>query len=303
MIEADIDRYGSLVRSSCLADYVELLALRGFRSTKAQLADMVEDRWGLKRQILQTPDDDPEESVETFTDGAFACILERNEILGDAYPFIVHNSHIETRTALDLHRSAYVTLLALTLAHAYQIETSVNVEYAFEEVVAESLTGVGFTVANVGKLSRENSNNFERTLDAVAGAVKIPMNANAATRRANAKDGGVDVLGHLDWGDRRMGRWTVLGQATCGASDTWDAKLAEPKPEMWRQMMSESTPPTRFLAVPHHIEERAYRYISENNCIALVDRPRLVPLVRESVGGLEAVVDKVLEEPVESNQV
>lgn len=303
MIEANIDLYGSLVRSSCLADYVELLALRGFRSTKAQLADMVEDRWGLKRQILQTPDDDPEESVETFTDAAFGCILERNEILGDAYPFIVYHSHIEVRADLNLHRSPYVALLALTLAHAYKIETSVNIEYAFEEIVAEGLAGVGFTVANIGKLSRENSYDFEKTLDAVAGTVKIPMNPNGATRRASANDGGVDVIGHLDWGDRRMGRWTVLGQATCGASDTWDAKLAEPKPETWRKMMSESTPPTRFLAVPHHIEERAYRYISESNCVALVDRPRLVPLVSASVGGLDTVVDKVLEEPVESNQV
>ena len=303
MIEADIDRYGKLVRRSYLADYMELLALRGLKSTVAQIGDMIEDRWGLKREIIITPDDDPEESVESYTEGAFACILERREVLGDAYPFIVRKSHIECKPELDIYASSYVALLALTLAHAYKIQAGVDVKQTFEEIVAEGLTGVGFTVANVGKLSRENSMDFIKTVQAVSSRINIRMDPSAATRRSNANDGGVDVIGHLDWGDGRSGRWTVLGQATCGISDTWESKLGEPKPEMWKKMMSESVAPTRFLAVPHHVEERAYRLISENNVLAVVDRSKLVPLVRVSIASLRTVVDMVMVEPIESNQV
>lgn len=303
MIEADIDRYGALVRPSYLADYMELLALRGLKSTIAQLGDMVEDRWGLKREIITTPDDDPGESVANYTEAAFACILERREILGDAYPFIVHESHIEAKPDLDIHASPYVALLALTLAHAYKIQADVDVKQAFEEIVAEGLAGVGFTVANVGRLSRENSMDFTKTVQAVSSHINVRMDPGAATRRANANDGGVDVVGHLDWGDGRSGRWTVLGQATCGTSDTWEAKLGEPKPEMWKKMMAESVSPTRFLAVPHHVDERAYRLICENNVLAVVDRSKLVPLVSASIDSLRSVVDMVMAEPIESNQV
>lgn len=303
MIEADIDRYGRLVRPSYLADYMELLALRGLKSTIAQIGDMIEDRWALKREIITIPEDDPEESVENYTHSAFMCLLERRYILGDAYPFIVHESHIEAKPGLDLKASPYVALLALTLAHAYNIQAGLDVKQAFEEIVAEGLAGVGFTVANVGRLSRENSMDFIKTVQAVSSHINIRMDPGAATRRANANDGGVDVVGHLDWGDARSGRWTVLGQATCGTSDTWEAKLGEPKPEMWKKMMAESVSPTRFLAVPHHLDERAYRYISENNALAVVDRSKLVPLVISSIRSLGRVVDMVMAEPIESNQV
>ncbi|WP_457972302.1 hypothetical protein [Arthrobacter sp. D1-17] len=303
MIEADIDRYGGLIRSSYLADYLEVLALRGKRCTFAQLADMVSDRWNLKQQILVTPDEDPEDEAVTFSDGAIACIRERKQILGSSYPFELSNSHIKLIDGYDLHNSSYVALLSITMAHAYKIDAAMNVEQTFEDVVADSLAGLGLAVGNVGALSRANSMNFERTIDALGAALNIKMNANAAVRRRHANDGGVDVVACLDWGDGRSGRWTLLGQATCGSSDTWQSKLAEPKPEMWKRIMSETSSPKCFLAVPHHVEESAYREISENTGHTVVDRPRLVPFVRSLPQGIGNVIQSVLDTPLQTSEV
>jgi len=303
MIEADIDRYGGLVRSSCLADYLELLAIRGMRCTFAQLTDMVADRWNLKQQLLQTPDEDPEEAAVTFSDGALACIRERKAILGNAYPFEIHSSHIEAITGLDSKSSPYVALLGITFAHAYRISSDINVEQVFEEIVADALVNLGMVVGNVGSLSRSNKMDFEKTIEALSKVVNIKMDPNAAVRRRSANDGGIDVLAHFGWDDSRSGRWTVLGQATCGSSDTWHSKLSEPKPEMWRKIMAESTLPQTFLAVPHHIEESAFREISENTGNAVVDRARLVPFIKVLPDGIAEMVDKVLEAPLQTSQV
>lgn len=298
MIEADIDRYGSLIRASYLADYMELLALKGMRSNFAHLKDKIEDRWGNKREILRRPDeggDDEEElqPVDAFLLDTEACLLERQEILGELYPFRISRNNVKFRSDIVPHHSSYIVLLALTIAHAYKIKVGEDLTQIFEDIVARVLETIGFRVANVGAISRNNSFDFEKTILEVSEAVNIRMDPNAAIRRSSANDAGVDVLGHLDWEDRRPGRWTVLGQATCAKSDSWYAKIAEPKPPTWKRIMGDNTSPLPFLAVPHHVEAKAFDYLNEGEEIAVIDRPKLVPRFDVSVLDFAKLIEQV----------
>ena len=107
MIEPDIDAYGSLARGAALADYLELLAINGERCTRAQLDDIIQDKyWTRKRrQMIVEPDDlnddgefDNEETeLAGYGNEAFDCLDERSDILGDSYPFVLSGMGVQPR--------------------------------------------------------------------------------------------------------------------------------------------------------------------------------------------------------------
>lgn len=303
-IEADIDRYGTLARASYLADYLELLALTGIRCTFPQLAEMIADRFGLKREILLLPEEDPEDedTAAAFIDQARECILERGDILGAAYPFEIDDIELRISGGADPDESVYVALLCVTLVHAYSLDAGLNVEEVFEALVAEALTNLELVVGNVGETSRQNAGNFVRTLDALASSMDLPLDPSAAPRRRRANDAGADILAFSSWGDHRTGRWSAIGQVTCGDSDSWVGKLFEPKPLQWVKFLAETTEPRCFLAVPHHVNERPFRELSANSGRTVIDRLRLAKLLDPLPGVLRDIIACVRASSVQGSE-
>lgn len=315
-IQPTIDAYGRYARASNLADYLELLALQGAQLSRSALADLVSDRsWIAKLDELfegghLEPRGDFEEPIEGEDEGTgenpgatqagrvFDVLDERSELLGDLYPFVVEDD-LRVQEGFDEPRSSpYVGLLAITLAHAHKVETEYDPKQVLEDVVVAALLARGLEAVNVGAIGREG-HGFRETVRRSGVALGLQPTPEVAVTLTHAKEEGVDALAHLPWKDGRVGAWVFLGQATCGRSDGWSAKMSEPKPETWKLMLNSGVLPLAFLAVPHHVEPIHWAKLVQDHKNLVLDRIRLTRF-RVAVTDPEAsIVDAVLSVGVE----
>ena len=77
-------------------------------------------------------------------------------------------------------------------------------------------------------------------------------------------------------------------------TETWDSKLTQPKPGHWRGYLQELLDPHRFLAVPHHVDDRFMVDIHTAGDGLVVDRLRLVLALDTVAADVSPVVDAVL---------
>lgn len=300
-IEPKIDQYGNLSRASFFADYIEILTLKGRRSTRKLLKDLIEDNFAGKRAILTSPGESEDEdwSAGEYADEAWNCLFQRLEILGNGYPFEVTENRLRLRPDAVLRDSPYVGLLAVSLAHSFSASTDLRVETVFEEVVADAMAAVGLSVGRVGALSRQSPAGFGPTLQRLGAVMGIPTYPDVIMRRSSANDARVDVVGHLDWKDKRKGRWLYIGQVTCAQSDEWHRKITEPIPDEWMNFLGDIVPPVAFLAVPYHVEDQTIAYMSHIRR-SVVDRLQLARNLEAVRPDLQPIIDEVLQADIQT---
>ena len=300
-IEPNADLYGTYARASAMADFLEFQALSGQSWTRAELADYLDDN-ELTRKMAREhyrdvgPVEEPDENDlgEDGNDGAdriYGDIRERKAILGDRYPFDTDDAG-RVSSRIGAKNSPYTALLGITVAHAHGLLQHLAVENAFEEIVTLAVRDrLGCTV-NFASIARARST-FEEALIEAGNSLAIDAIPGAATRNADAQDEGVDVLTHLDWDfDKRPGRWLLLGQATCGKSDSWEGKLKAIPERRWGSWLS-SHHTMAYLAVPHHVGARQFGRLTEEGIV--LDRLRLTPFLRE-VGPAWNAIDAMLSQ-------
>jgi hypothetical protein len=275
----DVDAYGKYARVSAIADYVELLAIKGLPISPTLLADFISDNdWSLEELIRPAGAAAAEPIAETAAEAAdrvFLMINERIALLGNLYPFEIWKSHLRLKGASDLNTSAYAALLAITLVHAYRIPAPHIPYQVFEETVAGIVVTRGLQTADVGTVARRAAS-FETALDEVATRVGLTAFRAAAPTYLYAQDERVDTLCHFSWGDNRPGAWTMVGQATCAKSEAWDKKISEPPAPTWEKLLGVGLRPRVFLAVPHHVGELMLEKLVSDRKNLVLDRLRLV---------------------------
>ncbi|MFJ2368366.1 hypothetical protein [Microbacterium sp. NPDC087665] len=302
----ELDRYGKFARASALADYLEILAIRNGSALVVDLeVSLNRAGWYKARRGMFTIDPDIEpDDVETLegADGtespddpdwpewATAVLLQRKAILGDRYPFQIERGSV---TALsDWCGSDYVRLLALTAAHAYKADLTSDPRELFELLIVGSLRALGFVATGMGTATT-HGRSFPEQLQISSSAVGLGSMATPYPAKTHAKDGGVDALGALNWGDRRPGQVSIIVQATLGESGTWERKIAEPKPHHWVNYLLEKLQPIVILAVPHHIENEQFNHLLEPHR-TIVDRLRLVGKLDPPLTGEDEVLNWML---------
>ncbi len=280
------DTYGPYARASLLADYVELLALRGQPVRLATLADFLADNgWNLELiQSLESdhPDDElgdlSERQDQAYEDASvvFRQMYERRDVLAERYPFAITDDAIVLDRSVDLEASVYAAVLALTIAHAFRVNSRHQLPEMFEQIVLAVLKARGLESAGVA-VHRRAGNDFAAALQIACDEVGLRAAPDAAPRRVRAHDEGVDILCHFPWEeDLRPGAWGFIGQVTVARSDHWAAKINEPSPHLWRLFTGTRVPPSPFLAVPHHVERPTMEYLTSNSDAVVLDRLRLV---------------------------
>jgi hypothetical protein len=279
------------------------------------LADLVSDRsWIAKLDELfeggsikprgdfeEPADDDGEAAGEELgvaqANRVFDVLDERSDFLGEGYPFVVADD-LQVKDGVNPRESPYVALLAITLAHAHKLEMEHDPKQVLEDAVTSALTARGLEAINVGAISREG-HDFRETVRRSGTAVGLKPTPTAAVTHTHAKEEGVDALAHLPWGDPRTGAWVFLGQATCGQSDNWSAKIGEPKPDTWRALLNSGILPLPFLAVPHHVEPPHWSKLMQDHGKLVLDRIRLARFRDEVTATETAIIDAVLSVGVE----
>lgn len=315
-IEPRADAYGKEADGSALADYLELLALTGQSLTQADLTDIIKDNdWKVRsRELFQAipftgggSDDEPQEDsidrdlldhpAAEAARHVFDIISERASLLGDDYPFYMDGARLEVRPSRENNHNRYLCLLATTVAHSYDVPTSTNPRELFEGIVAQSLAARPVLTVNMGEIRRQQGD-FARALDIAAGRLELQAAPDAAPRRTHAHDAGVDTLSHLQWGDLRPGHWVLIGQATCGKSETWPRKIMEPTPDSWGPWMGSLVPPIPYLAVPHHVEAHHLYQLTSTHRRLILDRLRLCPQLSDLDSEQQILLDEVLAQDV-----
>jgi hypothetical protein len=314
-IEPRTDVYGKEADGSALADYVELLALADQRLTQADLADLIADNdWKVRsRELFQaipaiTDDDDEpladaverdlqEHPAADASRHVFDILDERASLLGIDYPFLRTGAQLEKRVPLEGRHNRYLCLLATTVAHSYRVPTAANPRELFEELVADSLAARLVLTVNMGQIGREQAD-FGQALEQAAGKLALQAAPDAAPRRTFANEAGVDTVSHLGWGDLRPGHWVLIGQATCGKSETWPRKIMEPTPDTWGPWLGSLVAPIPFLAVPHHIEAHHLYQLTSTYRRLVLDRLRLCPHLSSLTEAQESLLNDVLAHEV-----
>src|SRR5215218_7746039 len=123
-IEPSPDAYGNKARASAVADWIELLAWQGQPVTLASAVDYFGDLTYPEGTLLPgEPSADPADEEE-FGDWVRSLLARRIELLGDLYPFELAGERLRLRDGIVASDSAYILLLAITVAHAYELETT-----------------------------------------------------------------------------------------------------------------------------------------------------------------------------------
>ncbi len=278
--------YGPYARASLLADYVELLALKGKPVKRATLADFLADAdWDL--ELIQLPEGDyldgdsrhlseHQDKAHEAASVVFRQIGERRAVLAERYPFEITNDAITLECGVDLEASAYAAVLALTITHAFGLNSIHRPVEMFEQIVLKVLQGRGLLSAGIA-MHRRKGSSFEDALRIACEKVGLKAAPNAAARRVNAHDEGVDILCHIGWEEElRPGTWGFIGQVTVGRSDSWMDKINEPSQDQWRLFTGTRVPPSPFLAVPHHVERPTTEFLTTKSGAIVLDRLRLV---------------------------
>ena len=308
----EFDTYGPYARASLLADYVELLALKGRPVKRASLADfLVDSDWKLEHfKLIQSPESDLldgesrglSEQLDEASEMAsivFRQMDERCDVLADLYPFEVTDEAVALGSRIDLDVSAYAVVLALTIAHAFNVRSIQRPAELFERTVMKVLRARGLLSAGLA-VHRRKGKSFPAALEAACQQVGLKAAPDAVPRRVWAHDEGVDILCHLDWeDDLRPGTWGFIGQVTVGKSDSWSTKIKEPSPSEWKIFIGTRIPPSAFLAVPHHVERRTMDWLTSKGDAVVLDRLRLVRFKDEIEADEREIIQAVIREDVE----
>ena len=309
------DTYGRYARASLLADYVELLALKGQRVRRTTVADFLADsHWNL--DLIRLPETGGLDGGDRFdgesmdlsaqhdeaadvASSVFLQMAERREMLAERYPFEISDDVASLDAAVQHEASAYVAVLALTIAHAFGVESMHRPEEMFERIVTRALRARGLAATSLA-VHRRQVGAFEVALRSACKEVRLKAAPDAAPGLVHAHDEGVDVLCHIGWEETlRPGTWAFIGQVTVGRSDGWVRKIKEPSPEPWKRFIGSGIRPSAFLAVPHHVERRMMELLTTKGDAIVLDRLRLVRFKNEIEADEREIIRAVVAAEVE----
>ncbi|MXV80993.1 MAG: hypothetical protein F4X58_06590 [Chloroflexi bacterium] len=312
-LEPAIDAYGSYARASVMADFLELWALHGIRRSWSDIADYIEDNgWNSKvhETFVERIDAGGEESEdadlgadgEEAVDRVYAQIEARQAYLGSAYPFSF-DAATGIVEVVDLTPSPYLALLALTVAHAYSVQVEhIRPHEVFEDTVVRALTEAGHRSVNFARI-RASSSGFREALLEAGRQLSLRASPDGTYASKWAQDEGADAIVHIDSGfstDGAVGAWILVGQATCGKSNTWRQKMGEVQDRDWEIRLDTLAPPMAFLAVPHHAEVGHLNKLVGGSRRLVLDRLRLATMLRSVSDKEQSLLTRVKDTEIMS---
>ncbi len=314
MIEPRKDAYGAEADTTHLADYLELLALAQRPLKRATLADYLGDNnWPVRSRELYhaagpgTVGVEPSEDqlgsgpgvspADEAAGRVFDLLADRESLLNERYPFFNDGTQLTVVDPLGDHHRPYLALLAITVAHHYEVTVPAIPERAFEAVVATALGARGLATVDMAEVGRTSSD-FRDAVRSAGEGIGVRPSPEAAPSKEQANEEGVDTVSHLSWGDTRAGHWLFIGQATCAQSGEWQRKMAEPKPGQWARLLGSVLSPLAYLAVPHHMETHQMLHLSTSDPRLVLDRIRLCRYLSSLDAAQQGILEAVLNEYV-----
>lgn len=292
-LEPNIGLYGDSARLSAATDFLELAALCSHNDRSPLLSNFVEylDDPGIDLSKMQGKlgERDRTFGKEEVRDQIVNNVIKmRSDVLGNGlYPFELKddNSRLVYDSSVDPFDSAYVEVLCTSLCHSYK-SFGGDAEGHFEKVVKEAVTDF-FDRGNSEQFSPNGRGiePFRKEVKRVGTMIGLGGEIDPSITSSGANDGGLDIVTWWGVDDGRAGQVVFLGQATCGKTGTWKAKIHDFGLGIWKQNFNLNVTPFGFLAVPYHADTDYLRKITfkfEKRFV--LDRLRIVWMLREATG-------------------
>lgn len=232
----------------------------------------------LSEYLEQNGLDDPEVIVED----TMQELTWRETMLGDEYPFTIHDDNILKR---DWKENLAYTYQLLLSTHKLFHSTSINTRSRtwkdaaklFERFVTVAMKNYLGSSFNIGWPRKGGvPRNFLRSLEFASRVIK-ERPGPFEWRPHWTGDQGVDVIA---WGrlDNRTGK--VISLINCAAGDDWNEKLHEVVVDRWTNYIDFKIDPLRGMAFPFICRDSWYRSMSVGGI--LYDRLRLTYLFEKN---------------------
>lgn len=296
-IEPRFEAYGSYLHATYIADFVEVAALRGALVTRATLSNHLEDV-GLAAPpptqlavfSMEEESEDAEDTIDgdahaqlpasiecpsdehadTYAELIFSILNERQELLGERYPFAINRNTLEV--VQERSNGAYRLLLEMTMAHVHADDSlKRRIREHFENIVQRYLCSYRLHVQEITR-NRSRTGSYSERVANVLRALDRPRTLPGIMVPRRANDGGTDYLATLPIGDFRTSVVALAVQVTCAKSDRWKEKFNEPHCIKWGRLLSSHVNPAPALAVPHHVESDFLRELEEHAGGIVLDR-------------------------------
>lgn len=264
------------------------------------IADVVEFRtWAnqqaygsnaLKKDLKAAIDE--EDYTEKIPEDVLSEIQDRQQILGDAYPFEFDGDRLQVR---GTSRSSYLFCLGLSLLPPELIENEQRCEQ-FETIAMRAASGFfGGKAMRIGAPWRsEETPDYGALLDRVV--VLIPdLGKRLRDAAPDGGDAGWDVLVVKAFADRKFPRFVALGNCATGRSD-WKRKGREREPRFFWSFFSHDHRSAfiTFFVVPFVMNEE-WRLSKSSESQITFDRFRLCEHAPNSSEDAAAWLDSTRE--------
>jgi hypothetical protein len=298
------DHQGPDLRLPCLADYLELQAIKGpFSYNEAYLADFIRDN-GWTRLLKHRVTNGPDTSDEDLTDAqerdiclehatsVFDVIKQRLLILGDNYPFSIDE---HSRLTWSKSKNSYLWLLCLSILHAARINFEDPLHNQFERSVTTAFRDKGLEATTIG--TSAGTRNLQSCLDNICQQFpNLKATPDAAYHRVHANDSGGDTFAMLTMErDNRPSKWAFIGQSTVAQSSDWGRKITEVHPNSWNRYFADSILTIPFFATPYHVENRYLKLLNQDHGTGIFDRLRLSAWLNDTPDTIDGLLEKIVE--------
>ena len=249
-----------------LADWLELIALEA-DDKNASDGDLITTLTRLTSQ----------ERCQELALEVMSEIEQREQAVGEAYPFILENSRVLQAKDNWQECIAYVFCLCLSyFGWKPKRGAKVNPWYLFEELacVAAKQYFCGDVIRFGSRFNRATSSAFSGAIDDLCRRVGEGIGFRRQSTR-NRQDDHVDLVAWKEFRDRKPSKLIIFGQ--CAAGDNWETKLSEMNPAAFcGQWMIEPpvSPLIRSFYIPFRIPRDDWQRIGRYTGV-LFDRCRV----------------------------
>lgn len=256
-----------------IADIVELQTWATERPATAS---------SIKEDLEAVLDDDSEHEPEGLAQNIIDEFLDRQRLLGEAYPFLCDGNKLEVNHQAP-QNTTYLFCLALSHLPAAEIENEQRAQQ-FETIVKDAATkffgGVGLRIGAPWRTHEVPT--YGHLLDRVIGLIPN-LGEKMRDTAPGGGDAGWDVLVVKSFADKLYPRFIALGNCATGRHD-WKRKGVEVQPTLWWSYFryDHRSVHITFFAVPFAMDEDSrLRKLSSSNLT--FDRFRICEFAPDAV--------------------
>lgn len=299
------------------ADYIEILCLadKAGEVSIADILDRVKEIKDLERVSANIPGVGKAELDDIWQNRAlewFEHFPYRIEAFNSSYPFNLSDDGktlIRKRPIASLRKLYIFFLLSSNLRCLEKVfynRFAGAFEYACLTALNEYMSD-GSKVYMFGKNIYNNQSRYSGQLWSKILRLASDLGEKVIVEEeefnpTDTGDNGLDVVGWVPFKDSAQGRLLVFSQCTCRPD--WEGKQYQSSPMNWSNIISFTAPPANFMFIPYCFRKPSggWYKIRDIKETTLIDRERLITLLRDKHRSLRKIIYELAEKAVEYNE-